>query len=590
LPTGVAADDHGNDFETASPIGLHHGTIEGRIDAVDDIDMFKIDLADASPGEIRVGLSRWFSGMKPFLAVYDPDGSLITWRDDAKVATGLAIVIQPGEKRHLYVTVEDAGSAGTGDYHLSVDNWNPSGPLWQLVSVSTNRSYSVGTAEKGALTYIDRNYRIRDISTELKNGDLLLTANDDKYLQNSRHLELELLQSVDLYVCYDKRGASDPPEWLTSNGWMPTSATVATADRGASPYRVFHKRVDPGELILGGNQDGARNGAHSNYFLIAKPAAAETADPKVVELIYTSNDQPYQLGIARRGAHPYIDRNYSIRSISRNLDQGLLIQTANDDKYLDAEVHLVMYFHESAEVFLCYDGRGRELPFWLVEGEWQPVQETLKTFDYPASPMQVFKQHVDAETELAVGGNLAGDARGAHSNYFLIIQPDDRAGGNESANSLTGGMPREPFGSGEQTDQVTEPGQWRWAEHYYGYQGIDRIRWQQDGCGKWHNYVIGWHQNDLVEYLMKFGGPYNKLVLRGIADKPGPVELAVYIDGEPVATVELDGNDDCSQDVTVAVDHIDFGTHAVAVQFVNDRYRKNQFDRNMYLDALRVIE
>jgi hypothetical protein len=151
-------------------------------------------------------------------------------------------------------------------------------------------------------------------------------------------------------------------------------------------------------------------------------------------------------------------------------------------------------------------------------------------------------------------------------------------------------MPREPFGSGEQTDQVTEPGQWRWAEHYYGYQGIDRIRWQQDGCGKWHNYAIGWHQNDLIEYLMKFGGPYNKLVLRGIADEPGPVELAVYIDAEPVATVELDGNNGCSQDVTVTIDGIDFGTHAIAVKFVNDRYRKNQFDRNMYLDALRVIE
>jgi hypothetical protein len=29
---------------------------------------------------------------------------------------------------------------------------------------------------------------------------------------------------------------------------------------------------------------------------------------------------------------------------------------------------------------------------------------------------------------------------------------------------------------------------------------------------------------------------------------------------------------------------------AVAVQFVNDRYRRNQADRNLYLDALRVIE
>ncbi|HHP7236082.1 MAG TPA: carbohydrate-binding domain-containing protein [Desulfobacterales bacterium] len=39
----------------------------------------------------------------------------------------------------------------------------------------------------------------------------------------------------------------------------------------------------------------------------------------------------------------------------------------------------------------------------------------------------------------------------------------------------------------------------------------------------------------------------------------------------------------------LAVGGIAFGTHAIAVQFVNDRYRKDQFDRNLYLDALRVI-
>jgi hypothetical protein len=49
----------------------------------------------------------------------------------------------------------------------------------------------------------------------------------------------------------------------------------AAADQGASPYRVFHKRVDSGALLLGGNQDGARNGVHSNYFLIIQPDRRE---------------------------------------------------------------------------------------------------------------------------------------------------------------------------------------------------------------------------------------------------------------------------------------------------------------------------
>jgi hypothetical protein len=84
--------------------------------------------------------------------------------------------------------------------------------------------------------------------------------------------------------------------------------------------------------------------------------------------------------------------------------------------------------------------------------------------------------------------------------------------------------------------------------------------------------------------------PFRNISIPQPSPQERPVELAVYIDAEPVATVELDGNNGCSQDVTVTIDGIDFGTHAIAVKFVNDRYRKNQFDRNMYLDALRVIE
>jgi len=160
---------------------------------------------------------------------------------------------------------------------------------------------------------------------------------------------------------------------------------------------------------------------------------------------------------------------------------------------------------------------------------------------------------------------------------------------------MTEGKPKGTFGSGYQTDGVTEHGTWRWAEYFYGFKGIDQIAWMQDACGQWHNYLVGWHQDDLGEYLMKFGRDYSRLILRGLADYPGPVKVAVYIDGEYKATAEWNNNNNCNQDVAVDIPGIYYGTHAIAVKFVNDWYNPGPTwdpnrDRNMFLDGLYVAE
>ncbi|MGD8613385.1 MAG: hypothetical protein PVI93_20380, partial [Desulfobacterales bacterium] len=161
----------------------------------------------------------------------------------------------------------------------------------------------------------------------------------------------------------------------------------------------------------------------------------------------------------------------------------------------------------------------------------------------------------------------------------------------EPLQSLTEGEPKGAFGDGYQTDEVTEPDNWRWAEHFYGFDGIDSIAWTDTGppCYELHNYVIGQHQGDVAEYLMTFGGEFNRLILRGMADIPGPVELDIYIDGQYKATAFWDDANNCNQDVAVDIHGIAYGTHAVAVEFANDRWEPNgdpDQDRNLYLDAL----
>jgi len=154
--------------------------------------------------------------------------------------------------------------------------------------------------------------------------------------------------------------------------------------------------------------------------------------------------------------------------------------------------------------------------------------------------------------------------------------------------SLTGGYPKGSFGSGGQTDEITEPENWRWSEWFYGHKGIDRIASMYDSCGELHNYAMGWHQNDLIEYLMKFGGNYSRLWLRGIADRPGPVEFEIYIDGQYQAMASWDNNNDCNQDVAVDIPNIPYSTHAIAVKFTNDYWNLFMGNRDFYLGGLFV--
>jgi PKD repeat protein len=160
---------------------------------------------------------------------------------------------------------------GTSDSNVATVTVSVSGDIVSIVSVSTERPYSLAPAEVDSLYYIDRNYRISSLTTELEGAVLVRTANNDKYVTEPDHLVLRIGEPATLSVCYDRRW-STLPAWLEDGTWTARGAIVSVTDRAASPLEVFEKTVQPGDITLGANRSDGAAGSRSNYMVIVRRA------------------------------------------------------------------------------------------------------------------------------------------------------------------------------------------------------------------------------------------------------------------------------------------------------------------------------
>ena len=161
------------------------------------------------------------------------------------------------------------------------------------------------------------------------------------------------------------------------------------------------------------------------------------------------------------------------------------------------------------------------------------------------------------------------------------------------APNLTAGLPLGTFQDGIQTNEVTPPGVWRRAEFYYGMRGLNLVQ-LRESCGVARVYAAGFQSDDVAEYLMMFGEDAtrtaNRLVLRGIADGPGPVEMRIYVDGVLRSVATFEGGHETLDEAEVFIPGVPYGVHAIAVEFANDLFDDaRDVDRNMWLDGLKVV-
>ncbi len=143
---------------------------------------------------------------------------------------------------------------------------------------------------------------------------------------------------------------------------------------------------------------------------------------ELVTIVSVSTGRPYSLATAEAGALYYIDRKYTILSLASEFSGGVLVRTANNDKYVTEPNHLTLRIGREAIVSVCYDKRWAVLPNWLDDGTWTYAGADIVVTDKGASPMDVFEKTVPAG-EITLGGNRAGGASGARSMYTVVVRP-----------------------------------------------------------------------------------------------------------------------------------------------------------------------
>jgi len=295
--------------------------------------------------------------------------------------------------------------------------------LVHINDVATHKRYKTAWAEIGARIYTDRGYKIRQITPGLAGGVLVRTANNDKWFNKERLFTLTVDQDAFVYICFDQRAMNQLPKWLEQDQWsLMSHESIVTSDWSASPMVVFGKAVGGGVTIpMRGNQYGSRNGAKSNYFAVVK---FDKPGSRLLEILSVSSNRSYRLGEAKRHARYLVDRKYRIRDISPELDGGVLVHTANDDKRNNAETHLRLYMYKPTTLFVAYDKRGADMPpQWLAD--WERTDLTIRTGDFRASPMVVYRRSFERDEIAELGGNRFNGGQKAYSNYFVVGVADE---------------------------------------------------------------------------------------------------------------------------------------------------------------------
>ena len=125
----------------------------------------------------------------------------------------------------------------------------------------------ISYADVGRPYYVDRNYVITAVPDDLLRTKLIMTANNDRTLTDSRFLIIQLSKSALVYVAYDD-DAQAVPNWLDAN-FMKTDRYLGVSE-SSNRLRLWKGFFPAGKLTLGGNAAVGSRGSQMMYVVLIK--------------------------------------------------------------------------------------------------------------------------------------------------------------------------------------------------------------------------------------------------------------------------------------------------------------------------------
>ena len=120
----------------------------------------------------------------------------------------------------------------------------------------------------------------------------------------------------------------------------------------------------------------------------------------------------YKLTTVQEGEPYYVDRDYKIQSIPKELQSAVWLKTANNDKFSTGNNFLEFTINQKADLFVGYDARLKPLPNWLAG--WDTTRYQI--IDEHANTFQIYHMVHDSG-QVVLGGNYGTD----QSNMYLVL-------------------------------------------------------------------------------------------------------------------------------------------------------------------------
>jgi PKD repeat protein len=462
-----------------------------------------VAVATADPTHGHVPLTVSFDGS----GSYDPDGGAIVdyeWDlgdgNSAYGAQASHTYTAEGEYTATLYVFDEHGSVGSADVVITVVLNTP--PTASNSTVTTNEDEAAAAtlvasdADGDALTYI--------IMSEPSHGTLSGTAPDLTYTpaanwSGTDAITFKVSDGMDesgmATVTISVLPVNDAPaaDDVTVDAWVDRSVNVVlSASDIENDALTFALVTDPthgtvsdldptgGTLLYTPDAGYVGNDSFTyvaNDGLADSNVATVTVEMAEIRIVSVSTGKPYSLGTAEVDALYYIDRKYAIRAVGSSLDGQVLVRTANNDKYVRTEDHLVLSVGRDVTLSVCYDKRATVLPAWLDDGYWTLTGETFAVKDKAASPMLVYEKTF-AAGQIILGGNRAGGAQGSRSNYVVVARVPGTVGLNAAPLQFTAG----PLGTDEWVNDGDTDGDGL-LDDFEEYVGLDPAKPDSDDNG-----------------------------------------------------------------------------------------------------------